>query len=546
MRFFLFLLLAMASFSTAERHSCGTEKLMEHQRQIKSGLVAKSMARSSLTSCSEDSYYNKVSTLLTTHFIIYYTLEGPHATTTVFLDYLALYLEKAWTMHTSFLGMRPPKGMKHSYHYEQKNETGLYPVEVIDIDLIRNANSLMGGPCHGCFGLTYPGDETDPEASVLMIDNDFKYTPEYNSDKGFITDLNGKECSYPIASKSLYNQSLVPYSYADFPEKAIEVTCFHELYHAAQIRYVSFIDYPSFWFEASAVGVEEIGAPSVNDYWAYLTDFFKSTGTPLTSLNQDYGAGVLYLYLYKQNGPRFDASIWEAYSKNPEKPFDQILASQWIKKELNPDSSFHDFAKQLFFSGQRSSYMTNESWVHEDAAWWPEIRVHQAVEDKKKSLSPLAYDYLVVNSFIPDLTYFKGQASLILWDKTKERATVEPLQKSDDLYLYATAISNSDSAILVLSRLQENTNAFIPSSAKPLRSYPNPWKGSTPLCFSPLPQNQSFIEIRNRIGNLVSRVKTNSVTHCIDDDWVKNNMAPGLYHFRVGSHGKTAPLLLIY
>lgn len=546
MRFFLLLLLTMVSLSSAERHSCGTEKFIEHQKQIKSGLVAKAIVKSSLTSCPEESYYNKVSTLLTTHFIIYYTLEGPHATTSMFLDSLAFYLEKAWTMHTSLLGMKPPKGMKRSYHYQQANEKGLYPVEVIDIDLLRNTDMLMGGSCHGCFGLTYPGDETDPEATILMIDNDFKYTPEYNIEKAFVTDQNGKECSYPIASKSLYNESEVPYSYADFPEKGIEVTCFHELYHAAQIRYVSFIDYPSFWFEASAVGVEEIGAPTVNDYWGYLTDFFKSAGTPLTSLKQDYGAGVLYLYLYKQNGPRFDASIWEAFSKNPEKSFDQLLAAQWIKKELNPDSSFHDFTKQLFFSGHKSDYVTSKNWIHEDAPLWPEMRTHQAIENKSIALVPLTYDYLSIKSFLPELTYFEGQASLILWNKTEERARVESIRKPDDLYFWAAAISESDSAILVLSRLQEKTNKFIPSSQKPLRSYPNPWKGDSPLCFSPLRPSESFIEIRNRLGNLVSRVKTNSVTHCIEANWVKNNMAPGLYHFRMGSHGKTTPLLLIY
>jgi len=109
-----------------------------------------------------------------------------------------------------------------------------------------------------------------------------------------------------------------------------------------------------------------------------------------------------------------------------------------------------------------------------------------------------------------------------------------------------TNISESDSAILVLSRFSDDSPSIEPLVVKPLRAYPTPWQGDSPLCFSPLPEKSSFIEIRNRIGNLVVRIHTNSTTHCLEADFIKNKMAPGLYHFRIGSHGKTTPLLLIY
>ena len=41
--------------------------------------------------------------------------------------------------------MKPPKAMSRSYHYKQENPLGLYPVEVIDIDLLRDTDNLMGG-----------------------------------------------------------------------------------------------------------------------------------------------------------------------------------------------------------------------------------------------------------------------------------------------------------------------------------------------------------------------------------------------------------------
>ncbi len=543
---FFFILFLLLSSSFAHRPTCGTEKLIEHQKQIKSGIVSRSIVQSALTSCKVESYYNQIDTMITNHFVIYYTLEGVHATTLSYLDSLAFYLEKAWNLHTTTLGMKSPKGMNHSYHYNQENTTGLYPVEVLDIDHIRDTDYLMGGPCHGCFGLTYPGDAEDPEASILMIDNDFKYTPEYNQQKVWITDSKGNECSYTVASEELYNQSQTPYSYSDYPEKAIQVTSFHELYHAAQIRYMSFIDYPSFWFEASAVGVEEIGAKEVNDYWNYLYDLFDYPGTPLTNLNQDYGAGALYLYLYQQNGASFDASIWDAYSKKKESPFYEILSSKWINQEINPDSAFHDFAKKIFFTGSRSKYKTPENLIYEDAPHWPKMKIHQASSTRNISLSPLAFDYLSIKDYVPSLDYFKGKASLFFWNEGDKEVSIEPLVNAEDLSLWQASISKSDSAILVLSRFSDDSPSIEPMVAKPLRAYPTPWQGNSSLCFSPLPDKRSFIEIRNRIGNLVVRIPTNSMTHCLEVDFIKSKMVPGLYHFRIGSHGKTTPLLLIY
>lgn len=545
MRFLFFVLFLLFSWSFGLRPTCGTEKFIKHQKQIKTGLLSRSIAQSALTSCPEESYYDKIDTILTKHFVIYYTLEGPHATTESFLDSLTFYLEKAWNLHTTKLGMKPPKAMSRSYHYKQENPLGLYPVEVIDIDLLRDTDNLMGGSCHGCFGLTYPGDPENPEATILMIDNDFKYTPEYNQQEAWITDSKGKECSYPIATKELYNNNQTSYSYFDYPEKAIQVTAFHELYHAAQIRYMSFIDYPSFWFEASATGVEEIGAKEVNDYWGYLYDIFDYPGTALSALNQDNSAVVFYLYLYENNGPLFDASIWEAYSKNPEKPFYEILSKKWVAQGIEPDSAFHDFAKQLFFTNTRSKYKPTDSLYYEDMPHWPEMTI-RPYNEKNQNLSSLAFNYLSIKSSMPDISYFKGQASLFFWNSDDSEVSIKSLLNADDIDLWRSTISESDSAILVLSRFSDDSPTIVPLVAKPLRAYPTPWQGTTELCFSPLPNTRSFIEIRNRIGNLVIRIPTNSTTHCLKPDYIKSIMSPGLYHFRVGSHGKTTPLLLIY
>lgn len=544
MRLFFLIVFLLISETLAHQQTCGTDKIIQYQNQIKSGLLSRTIAVSSLVSCEDEAYYNHLDTILTKHFIIYYTLEGPHATTQFYLDTLAFYLEKAWYQNTTLLGMLPPKGMKISYHYKQEVPNDLYPVEVIDIDLLRNTNIIMGEPCRGCYGLTYP-DIEDNERSTLIIDNDFKYT-SINAPISIITDSTGKECTYPSATMELYNTSQTPYSYFDYPEKALKITAFHELYHASQIRYVETNSFFSFWYEASAVGVEEIGAKEVNDYWSYLTSLFRYPETfPSTPLDNGYKASVLYLYFYKQNGPLFDASLWDAFSKNTEKSFTKILSEQLLNRELDPDSSFHDFVQKLFFSGFRAKYQPSENLLYEDSPDWPNMSIQEA-SSNSIVLSTLSFRYLSVKSEIPDLNSFKGKASLLLWNENEEDVTIETISHANDLFLLNSSISESDSAVLILSRFMEDAPAIQTNLVKTLRAFPTPWQGSSPLCFTPLPETDSFIEIRNRIGTLVSRIQTNSTTHCLEASYIKSKMTPGLYHFRIGSHGKTTPFILIY
>ena len=73
-----------------------------------------------------------------------------------------------------------------------------------------------------------------------------------------------------------------------------------------------------------------------------------------------------------------------------------------------------------------------------------------------------------------------------------------------------------------------------------------PWRGKGSLCFTPLPENKKFIEIRNSRGDLVLREPYERTTHCIDGDYVKSKMKPGVYRFRAGSSGKAQKFLVVY
>ena len=78
-----------------------------------------------------------------------------------------------------------------------------------------------------------------------------------------------------------------------------------------------------------------------------------------------------------------------------------------------------------------------------------------------------------------------------------------------------------------------------------LRAFPTPWRHGH-LCFTPLPQDKEYIEIRNRRGNLIEKIKYDSYTLCLDEDKVKSLMVPGVYRFRAGNRGKLKDFIVIY
>ncbi len=526
----IIIFMVLQSSLVAKSYTCGTQKLIEHSKHLKEAVFSKTLAKT-LTNCPSESYYKEVKSLKSSHFIFYYTLEGPHATTTHFLDTLVHYFEKAWTFNTQIAKLKAPKATKKTYHYQQNNESGLYAIEVIDIDLLRDTQYLMGGACHGCFGLTYPSDPLDPEASQILIDNDFKYSP--STSNTFLNTQNneGENCKYPYASEELKNTK-DSYSYAEFPNKGIQITAFHELYHASQLRYLNILTTPTFWLEASAVGVEEVNAPDIDDYWNYIPNFLENIGTPLSALREDYGACILYLYLFQNFGAAFDQKIWEFYSKNPKASFIEAFSTAFSKQ--NTDSLFHDFALSLFHIGNRSS---SYKALYLDSPDWETPRIRQK---KHTPLPALSFDFIDAKSTSIDLFSSNEEISLVYWDIDK-KTTVSPIQNQQD---WKNQIQKSDSAVYILSLLKEKSkNIEEKPKQKPIL-YPNPWQGGS-LCFTGL-SKQNTIEIRNRIGQLVWQINTNNSTHCLSEKDVKEKLSPSLYYYRVDHQGKTKAFLIVY
>jgi hypothetical protein len=388
-------------------------------------------------------------------------------------------------------------GAQATYHYHQNVPAGLYPIEVIDTGLLRGEE----GEYAKSLGLTFPTNNYRPKETEVIVENDFLY---------------GADCSGNI-SKHPFTQSGKDYS-TEW-KLILKATVFHELYHAFQSTYFNWLKYSTFWMEASATGVEEIGVPNANDYISYLTSNFKNPGKSMESLDglEEYGWATLYLFLYSQMGSRFDSAIWSYFSKHSEDNFAMQLARlvDSLQKnydfDKNAEDLFHEFARQVFYSGSRAKSSPYELFW-DDMPTWPDWWV---------------------NTKIPLIL----QSGTIDFIRTSNEPNTAFVAKKSSL-------QDGNYTVWVLSRLLEK-EYVAPTPAKKMVVYPNPWNPKTPaIHFKNLPKESKGIEIRSANGALLKRIECKE---CDSLSWKPEKIpAPGILYYRALPYGKNKVLIVQY
>jgi hypothetical protein len=485
--FFTLALFFSQSFGL-ENTRCGTLRFAENLKNPKKRMLAKE-------GCIPESLYGDVYQKKTTNFIIYYTESGSHAIKSrAYIDTLAFYLEQAYNLHKNTLGMENIFGAKKTSHYLQKVPDGLYPVEVIDTGLLRDEEDEYART----FGLTFPPDRKNrPKETEIVVENDFFY---------------GANCSGKLSNIPITNLEW---------HKALKVTVFHELYHAFQSTYFNWQKYSTFWMEASATGVEEIGAPDVNDYINYLSYHFENPAL-MNSIKsgslEEYGWAALYLFLHSQMGSRFDSAIWNYFSKHPKDNFAMQLARlvDSLQKnhdfDKNAEDLFHEYAKQVFYSGSRTKFSPYTLfWI--DMPKWP--------------------DWKKINDTIKDTVLQPGTINFIR--TANEPNTASVVRKS--------LLQDGNSPVWVLSHL-------LPvAPAKEMVAYPNPWnpgkkQNSQEIHFKNLPEKSKGIEIRSANGALLARIERKEGDSL---SWKPEKIpAPGILYYRALPYGKNKVLIVQY
>jgi len=485
---FLVALFFSLSFGAGER--CGTKRFIdEFKKNPQKRVVAKKYI-----AASSDGVQEKI----TKHFIIFYVTEGEHAIkTSAYIDSLAEYLEQAYDLHKTTLGMKSISGATRTAFYEKVVPSGLYPVEVMDTGLWDSEWFC------GTYGLTLPITLRETQ---IAIENDFIYGVncwDVGKKKGdpFTSNING--------------------DYSKNWRLALKVTVFHELYHSFQLTQFDFSKYDTFWMEASATGVEEIGAPEVNDYIMYLQNVPGKSMNSLESI-EEYGYATLYLFLSSELGKKFDSYIWDYFKSYPQKTFAEQLAlyvNLQMEEGEDVEDLFHKYATHIFYSGTRAA-SSPFPLFSDDMQKWPTWTT--------KGVAP---------QYLPGGTF----------DFIRTTPSTDSVTRKSSLKL-----GNNNDSIWVISRLL--SKEFVPppsgssSSASPLKefaAYPNPWrpKQNPEIKFGPLPKDSKGVEIRSANGALLERIKRNDTSTVLP--WQPEKLpAPGILYYRTLPYGKNKMLIL--
>ncbi len=262
-------------------------------------------------------------------------------------------------------------------------------VDVDPADGVPDYVNFVGDICEHCWAyeIDTMGYTTPPSDSFYAGGGDGRYD-------FYLVDLGG----------GLFGQT-VPDSVYDYPkytsfieldndyswylggyQAAIEVTTAHEFFHSIQMgydatEYPNSYPYSTWWFECTAVWMEEQVYDEVNDYLNYLPYFYNYPARGLTASGSDnalalhkYASCVWPLYLSERFDQQIIKGMWEQCGESPGynviNAMDLVLTNPIYGSNL--DRAFGEFATWNYFTGSRADTI-HQGVTFSEAARYPLI-----------------------------------------------------------------------------------------------------------------------------------------------------------------------------
>jgi hypothetical protein len=261
------------------------------------------------------------------HFKIHYTKSGFSAIpdydrnqngTADYLEFVAHSFDRAWDVEINALGFKPPPD-------SSGNPRQVYPIFCKPLSVYGSTNLLY--EIESIEGLNY--------VTEIEINTDYSYA------------------FYEDAKDDIARDSM-----------AIAVTAAHEFNHALQSGYrlwenESGTAFEDLWFiESSAVYMEEVVTPEVNDYLEYLPSYFRKIAVPFDNSDgstADYGKVVFELLLGQRYGLDITQKIWQQITKERAMPAVETVLEEFgsnVLSELSLLSAWLYFTNSLAVPGQ--------------------------------------------------------------------------------------------------------------------------------------------------------------------------------------------------
>jgi len=273
---------------------------------------------------------------------------------------------------------------------------------------------------------------------------------------------------------------------------AVRVTCAHELFHMIQLGY-AFRFNDRFYMEICSTWMEDFAYDEVNDYYAYLSEFFRNTDVPFNTYDgaHEYGACLWNHLLEKKFGVDLIRSTWEFIAKYPAleaMDYALIQQSSSFRKELEAFSIWN------FYTGLRSEPIQ----YYPEGEFYPEVTFRKtysfqtdvALNDSLHAFSNAYYyftdrdnqrDFALVMQHIKpsddaDNDVLKYDLNVLSYPLTKQH---KPIDKNLYIQLNAEDLENwRANAIILYDNGQHKITPFSSISTPeipPIRLFPNPF-----------------------------------------------------------------------
>lgn len=177
---------------------------------------------------------------------------------------------------------------------------------------------------------------------------------------------------------------------------AVRITAAHEFFHALQLGYrwdPGTGNANIYWYEISSVWMEDMIYDTLNDYYQYLSTYFKNSNSSLTSFNGwiEYSKAPLAFYMSEKYSPEIIRQCWDDFTnpgRVPHVSFNTILPGGFV-------SNFAQFAHWNTFTGTQS---IPDSFYSEGSRY-PQLTYSEWLIPGNLSITinPLAVKYYVFN-----------------------------------------------------------------------------------------------------------------------------------------------------
>ncbi|UCE05348.1 MAG: T9SS type A sorting domain-containing protein [bacterium] len=180
-----------------------------------------------------------------------------------------------------------------------------------------------------------------------------------------------------VSSYILFDNDFIGPGYHIQGDDAIKITAAHEFFHAIQLGYI-FRKTDGFFFEMTAVWMEDQVFDGVDNYLYYIDYFFSAPDVPLNAVSytiQDifkhiYGSCIFAFYLAENFGQDAIRQIWQ---RMPDKTALEATSDLFKHNGTNFESEFVRFSLWNFFTGNRS----RPFYSYDDSHLFPEISVEK-------------------------------------------------------------------------------------------------------------------------------------------------------------------------